>query len=477
MKRLTYYSMNLMVLFSLLASANEPNPRQEGYRGHWYMNQPSGDQYKYKYSGGLGSYTAKHRPLAWYSETADKTFFVYGGATVESPTQPLLIMASYFDHKTKMFPKPTVVISKDTEDAHHNPAICIDDAGYIWVFVSSHGNRGPDGFIFKSEKPYDVSAFIEVKRERFTYPQIVYFSGMDAPQKFLFFNTQYGSKENGLNGRNLFLKTSADGVTWSENKHLVGFGGHYQLVERHKNTIATAFNWHPPKGGLNARTNLYYQESHDLGQSWTAKTDFEKGGRFQTIISQQNAHLSLIRDYQKYGRLVYLKDLTFDTNGDPVILYVTSGDYRPGPESGPRYFTVADYTTGRWAFHTVCETDHNYDMGSIWIESGDQWKVIAPTEPGPQAWSTGGEVCVWTSIDRGETWWKRTQLTFHSERNHTYVRRPRNAHPDFYAFWADGDSLAPSISRLYFTNQNTDGVWMMPEVVEGDFAAPVRVFD
>ncbi len=29
------------------------NARDTGYRGIWYMNQPSGDEYVYKYSGGL----------------------------------------------------------------------------------------------------------------------------------------------------------------------------------------------------------------------------------------------------------------------------------------------------------------------------------------------------------------------------------------------------------------------------------------
>ncbi|MBN2308178.1 MAG: LamG domain-containing protein, partial [Candidatus Hydrogenedentes bacterium] len=42
------------------------NEKDDGYRGIWYYNQPSGDEYVYKYSGGLGTYCAKHIPHAWY---------------------------------------------------------------------------------------------------------------------------------------------------------------------------------------------------------------------------------------------------------------------------------------------------------------------------------------------------------------------------------------------------------------------------
>jgi hypothetical protein len=51
------------------------NSKIDGYRGIWFeLNQ----KYEFgdKYSGGLGTYTAKHVPLAVYSPEADKTFFV-----------------------------------------------------------------------------------------------------------------------------------------------------------------------------------------------------------------------------------------------------------------------------------------------------------------------------------------------------------------------------------------------------------------
>lgn len=61
-------------------------------------------------------------------------------------------------------------------------------------------------------------------------------------------------------------------------------------------------------------------------------------------------------------------------------------------------------------------------------------------------------MALWESKDNGATWAKTRQLTQNSARNHSYARRPLNAHPDFYAFWADGDADKLSESHLYFCN-------------------------
>jgi len=49
------------------------NSKINGYKGIWFeLNQ----KYEYgdKYSGSLGTYTAKHNPLAVYAQEVDKTF-------------------------------------------------------------------------------------------------------------------------------------------------------------------------------------------------------------------------------------------------------------------------------------------------------------------------------------------------------------------------------------------------------------------
>ena len=79
---------------------------------------------------------------------------------------------------------------------------------------------------------------------------------------------------------------------------------------------------------------------------------------------------------------------------------------------------------------------------------------------------------MWESADGGRTWQMGRRLTEASTHNHTYVRRPVNAHPDFYAFWADGHGRRPSTSSLYFSNRDGD-VFRLPSTMNGADAPPV----
>jgi hypothetical protein len=82
---------------------------------------------------------------------------------------------------------------------------------------------------------------------------------------------------------------------------------------------------------------------------------------------------------------------------------------------------------------------------------------------------------LWLSKDQGATWKRVRKLTASERWNHTYAKKPVNAHPDFYALWADGDTLRPSSSRLYFTNRNGSSVWQLPETMRDEFARPLRL--
>jgi hypothetical protein len=125
-----------------------------------------------------------------------------------------------------------------------------------------------------------------------------------------------------------------------------------------------------------------------------------------------------------------------------------------------------------WEFRTLATSHNNYDHGSLYVEPDGAWRVIAPTAPGPQDYNPGGEVVSWLSRDQGASWQKVKQLTTGSKHNHTYMRRPVNAHPDFYSLWADGNAREPSESSLYFTNRAGDHVWRLPTSMAEDFAAP-----
>ncbi len=430
--------------------------KADGYRGIWYSNQRQNDEYVYKYSGGLGTYCAKHRPFAVYRPEVDKTFFCYGGTDPAGTT--LWHMVSYYDHATGTVPRPTKLLDKHTTDAHDNPVMAIDAEGYIWIFSSSHGTARPS-FISKSRKPYSIDSFERVLTTNFSYPQPFFVRD----RGFIFPQTIYRG------GRAFYCQTSSDGRRWTEPTLISLIDeGHYQISESWGGKkLGSAFNYHPKGKGLNWRTNLYYIETTDFGRTWRNV----QGEPLQLPLTVPD-NPARVHDYSREKRNVYLKDITFDADGHPVILYVTSGGWRSGPANDPRIWQTARWTGTEWDIQGTIRSDNNYDTGSLYIETDGTWRIIAPTQTGPQPYNAGGEVAMWVSRDRGKSWKMVKQLTRNSQYNHNYVRRPVDAHPDFYAFWADGHARKKSDSRLYFTNRNGDHVWRLPVHMEGESAEP-----
>ena len=444
-----------MLLLIALMTVQDPLPRDDGYRGIWYMNQPEKTEHRYKYSGGFATYPQQHVPIAIHSPEAKKTFFVYGGRPREA--NRLLHMVSFFDHATGEVPRPAVLLDKKTDDAHDNPVLAIDAAGHLWIFSNAHGTGRP-AFIHRSLRPHDIGAFERVAETNFSYGQ-----PWTLPDGgFLFLHTRYKG------GRQLHWMTSADGRSWSEPQCLARAElGHYQVSAREGRRIATVFNVHPKPVGLNARTNLYYLETRDGGSTWTTAD-----GKAVGLPVVDTASPALVKDYRAEKLLVYLKDLVFDAHGRPVALFLTSRGYAPGPENGPRTWRTARWTGTAWDVREVATSDHNYDYGFLTID-GPRWRMLGTTDPGPQPWGTGGDIAVWESADAGASWRKARILTSASRFNHHYPRRPVDAHPSLVAIWADGNPLEPSESSLYISDG--EKVWKLPSAMTGDRARPEPV--
>ena len=446
--------------------------RADGYRGIWFtLGQIDGDritgEYGDKYSGGLGTYTSKHVPMAAYAPEVRKTFFTYGGTRRDE--RDLLIMASYYDHDAHEVPRPTIVDAKpepdpgyDSEtvvDPHDNASLTLDDDGHVWIFVSGRGIVRP-GRIYRSVDPYSVASFERIREwGRFSYPQPWLLDG-----KLVLCFTIYD--ENWT--RELFWRTSPNGRDWSSPSKLVGIDGQYQISAARDGTLVTAFNWHPG-GDPDRRTNLYALRTSD-GITW----ETVDGTAIDPPLTEPDNE-ALVVDYDARDRFVYLNDVTFDPDGNPLVLYVTSDGPEPGPENDPRRWTVAHWNDGAWRTHTVTESDHNYDSGSI-CASVDGWTVLGPTETGPQPYHTGGEMAVWESADEGVSWKRTRVFPTRGERNATYARRPHGATPPFEAFWADGDASRPGDSRLYFASLDGE-YWQLPSDMEEDVAAPLPLVE
>lgn len=452
MKRFLFYILFLIIPGILSAQ----NKKADGYKGIWFtLGQFS--EYGDKYSGGLGTYTANHIPIAIYAPEVKKTFFTYGGTTAKDERR-LLIMISYFDHKSQTVPKPVIVYDKmEVNDPHDNASLSIDSKGFIWVFVSGRAKIRP-GLLFKSSKPFDIENFEQIKTGEMTYPQPWWVEGYG----FLYLFTKY------TNGRELYWSTSPDGINWATDQKLAGMGGHYQVTNMIGNRLVSVFNYHPG-GNVDKRTNIYLAQTEDLGHTWKTID----GKLLNTPLTSVQSE-ALVHDYSSEGKLVYLNDLNFDKDGNPVILAVISNDFKPGPKGDPREWTILHHKNGRWNLHKVCTSTHNYDMGSLYIE-GNLWRIIGPTETGPQKWGAGGEMALWESNNEGKSWQKIRNLTQNSSLNHSYARRPLKASDEFYSFWADGNPDKLSESRLYFSDRTGKKVWMLPYDMHSVIEKPIRL--
>lgn len=472
-----------LVLFLPPASgaATPPVPKQaddltpqraDGYRGIWYMNQPLPGVHPYKYSGGFATYPQQHVPIAVHVASQRKTFFVFGGSAgkISVRGDELQHLVSYYDHATGTVPRPVRLLQKRTSDAHDNPTLAIDADGFLFVFSSAHGTARP-AYIHRSKKPYDITGWELVEATNFSYTQPWY---LPDSRRFLFLHTLYRKNAEQISQRTLNWKTSTDGRTWSKSQLIAHMEmGSYQISQRQGDTdrVATAFDLHPNNadGKGQFRTNLYYLETRDAGATWTTAD-----GQPIALPLTDPVNPALVRNYRAENLNVYIKDIAFTPAGRPVLLYLTSKDFRPGPESGPYQWYTAQWSGRAWEIRPFTTSDHNYDHGSLYIEAEGRWRVIAPTAPGPQRWATGGDMVAWVSRDQGRAWEVAQVLTHSPRYNHTYARKPVNASPEFYALWADGSTLEPSPSSLYFATR--DGkVFRLPEHMTTDTAKPTLV--
>ncbi|MBN1926751.1 MAG: BNR-4 repeat-containing protein [Prolixibacteraceae bacterium] len=445
------------------------NIKANGFKGIWYMNQPSNDEYVYKYSGGMATYCTNHRPFAIYSKKVNKTFFCFGGTDEKNST--LFHNVSFFDHSTGEVSNPTIVLDKHTTDAHDNPVISMDDKGYIYIFSTAHGIGRPS-YISKSVKPNDISQFKllepteivdgkEVPFNNFSYFQVWHVKG----KGFIALFTKYNKQGNHIIGYN----TSKDAVKWNEWKVLTHIEkGHYAISAERNAKVGLAFSYNPDPKGLNYRTNLYYLETKDFGKTWTTAD----GQKVKLPITKVD-NPALVKDFKSEGLNCYVMDIDIDKKGNPVVMAISSKGYESGPRNNPRTWEIFSYN-GKWNNSKVTTSDNNYDTGSIYLEKDDTWRIIAPTEQGPQHYNPGGEMAMWVSTNNGIDWQNEKQMTNRSLQNHNYARKPVNAHADFYSIWADGHGRKPSASQLYFSNKEGD-VYLLPEKMDNDKLTPVKM--
>ncbi len=393
------------------------------FQSIWYQLGSSLGPYGAKYSGPLGTYSAKHRPMAVFAQGTDTTYFVFGGdADGEGRVE---VSVGAYSHGTGSITGPVVLLERADSNAHRNPTLEIDEHGHIWVFASAHGDR--NGRLFRSTQPYRIEQFEDIGEAEFTYPQ-PHIVG----REIVLLHTRYSR------GREIYRATVTE-QGLSEPQLVLGFGGHYVVSETHGNRIGVFFNEHPG-GNVDARRSLYYLESDDGGRTWQSV-----GGQPVTTPVRQAPDSAIVLD-SPAGERVYLKDIDFTADGRPVALFLTSQDWRPGPQPPPgRILWIAEWNGEEWVRYSVGFPDHNYDTGSLTRLADGRWVLAHPAdETDDEAWVTGGQVHVElleSSFKPAQEVEVVTQDGLPFDGPLTYVRDSRGSGPDALFFAAGGSAL------------------------------------
>lgn len=261
-----------------------------------------------KYSGLLGTYTAKHLPAAvhcelgtWatYSNNRDGNLSIYA---VQLETQQ-----SHLVH-----------VVKDQIDPHQNAAIQCG-GGKLWLAVSARGYKRL-GYLYSSTD--GVNWTLESSGFR-SYPQLHWLNN-----SLLFLYTEYKMDSTQENGVSRKIYSSCN------NKPIINDDiQHYMLSFVDNGRVHIVFN--DLIGGADFRTNLNYTYSDNGGCTWSTPVRWHSGD------------------------FVYLKDFRM-VSQKPAALVVISNS--ADPTVGERQvFTIS---ANKQYWHRGA-TNHNYTTGAM----------------------------------------------------------------------------------------------------------------
>ncbi len=432
-------------------SGAKPTARKSAaapFQGVWYQcgtaNAYPGKPYVY--SGPCASYCAWHRPMAVHAASQQKTYFVFGNAK----NWPAI---SYYDHKTKTFAAPVVLGKNMNMDAHRNPTLMVDEAGYLYVFYGAHGDIT---HVVKSAEPYAIGRWQtlpDLDKPHTSYPQPwqlrtgeLFVSYRQAPG----WCTQR-SRDGGKSWEparvlidfpvstttypTVYAITIAETGSYPRRIHIAWS----RLGGGTEKEIATKHAWA-------RRHNVYYACSDDGGDSWH-RSD---GTPYRLPIDQTQAEE--IYDSGEHG--VWLKDMQIDPYGKPLILLLDADCATYASR-----WKVTRRTEGGWKVADVAESDHMYDNGAMVVVGEKDYRLYGATTTS-QPYEDGGLIDEWQSVDGGATWKRLRTLTPDSPLSHNHVKAVVGGTPEFRVFWSYGDSVSPPKTRdvqMYFFGEAMQG--------------------
>ena len=383
------------------------------------------------YGGAHATYCAWTRPMAVYAPSQDKTFFVFGNAE-NSPT------VCCYDHKTRTFANAVVVGANLDMDAHRNPHLLIDEAGYLYVFYGAHCSPA---YLVKSARPFDISEWLPmgVVAEQASYPQ----PWQLKPGEISVLFRQGGTHDAG----EARVVSRDGGRTWSQPQLIACSppkNGFYavSIAETGPYPRKVHLAWSVTRGDWWQRYHVYYACSEDGGATWR-RSD---GTTYETPIAEDRSQMVFRSDEPDRG--VWLTDMQLDSSGNPYVLFVDGQTL-----TYQCVWRLATLRRGKWGVHEIAACDHMYDGGSLLSLADDELRAYLPTTPA-QSYLDGGDMDEWRSADGGVTWRKWKSLTSGSHYSHNHAKTVFNQQRgDFQVFWNYGDAQFPPETRqvdLYF---------------------------
>lgn len=299
----------------------------------------------------------------------NKTYVAYQGYDDD-------IFITQYDHTTSLFYEAKIAVNPENNgDGHGQPAILIDDLGYIHVFYGCHGN--PLKYI-KSDNPEDITAWTAQSDviDSATYSNPFQLSNGDM---YIFYRgVSYWS----------YKKSTDRGQTWGDAVDVISDSMHHYLLPKMFNDkIYMSFIY--STGTLIERYNLYYMV-------------MSSDGVFKDISGNT---LTLPKDHEDIDVLVYDSGESYvqssilgvDAGGNPFILFAEGTD-----ETGDYSIKIAKYGEA-WSIIDTGAVTKNWRNFPSAIDVRSSTEIDLYLVIGVDG-NVGGAIEKWTSVDGGITW-------------------------------------------------------------------------
>jgi hypothetical protein len=345
-------------------------------------------------------YTHLNTPHAMYH--GGKTYLTFHGGGSDY-LDPLVVS---YDHKTRKVRGPVKVGDNplaEQADHHGNPALIVDDAGYIHVIYGGHGHHRGEMRHAVSERPHDISAWQHLKNinPQTTYPQLLKMSD----GTIYYFYRQGNHRTDWVyvtsrdNGRTFSkeVPVMAAGKKRTDGEYLDGvyydawYGSFYKGrgdTIHHVTRYHACANDYSQSYHIERRVHLYHlQLTHGKGE-WTNLA----GQKLELPVTREQAdkHCRVFESRPKtgHGKVIAVRSGGFDV-GPKGRVYLVYGHGRGRGGSIDRKWTVAigDPSSGKWLTHEAPQG------GQLTVEKDGSLKLwgdrIAVSQDGGRSWETG----------------------------------------------------------------------------------------